>query len=186
MLVNASLLARFQRPVVVLLILISTTIAHAADEVMRAPDYTIAQIRLTPANSSTSITFSVKLAVTPSQHAYGLMFSPPLPAKSGMLFLFEDMKPRTFWMKNTPIALDMLFFDDSGRLVTLISNAKPNTSRQASNCCSSGPQHVRRPKQSASEVHQSVETPHDAPTTPPTVATISPKGPYHVQPRTHP
>ena len=55
------------------------------------------------------------------------MFSPPLPAKGGMLFVFEDMKPRTFWMKNTPIALDMLFFDDSGRLVSLISNAKPNT-----------------------------------------------------------
>ena len=127
MLVYASLLARFQRLVVVLLILISTTIAHATDEVVRAPDYAIAQIRLTPANSSTSITFSVKLAVTPSQHAYGLMFSPKLPVKSGMLFLFEDMKPRTFWMKNTPIALDMLFFDDSGRLVTLISNAKPNT-----------------------------------------------------------
>ena len=127
MLVNASLLARFQRLVVVLLILTSATIAHATDEVMRAPDYAIAQIRLTPANSSTSITFSVKLAVTPSQHAYGLMFSPPLSAKNGMLFLFEDLKPRTFWMKNTPIALDMLFFDESGRLVALISNAKPNT-----------------------------------------------------------
>ena len=126
MLVYASLLAPFQRLVVVLLILISTTIAHATDEVMRAPEYGIAQIRLTPANSSTSITFSVKLAVTPSQHAYGLMFSPPLPAKNGMLFLFEDLKPRTFWMKNTPIALDMLFFDDQGRLVTLISNAKPD------------------------------------------------------------
>ena len=126
MLVYASLLARFQRLVVVLLTLISTTIAHATDEVVRAPDYAIAQIRLTPANSSTSITFSVKLAVTPSQHAYGLMFSPPLPAKNGMLFLFEDLKPRTFWMKNTPISLDMLFFDDRGRLVTLISNAKPN------------------------------------------------------------
>jgi len=125
-LVYASLLARFQRLVVVLLTLISTTIAHATDEVVRAPDYAIAQIRLTPANSSTSITFSVKLAVTPSQHAYGLMFSPPLPAKNGMLFLFEDLKPRTFWMKNTPISLDMLFFDDRGRLVTLISNAKPN------------------------------------------------------------
>lgn len=126
MLVYASLLARFQNLVVALLILISTTIAHATDKVMQVPDFAIAQIRLTPANSSTSITFSVKLAVTPSQHAYGLMFSPPLPAKNGMLFLFEDLKPRTFWMKNTPIALDMLFFDDRGRLVRLISNAKPN------------------------------------------------------------
>ena len=125
--VALSSLARLQRLVVVLLILISTTIAYAKDEVMRAPDFAMAQIRLTPANSSTSISFNVKLAVNPSQHAYGLMFSPPLPAKSGMLFLFEDMKPRTFWMKNTPNALDMLFFDDSGKLVTLISNAKPNS-----------------------------------------------------------
>ena len=124
--VDAGLLARLQRLVVVFSILIPA-IAHANDEVVQAPDYEIAQIRLTPANSSTPIAFSVKLAVTPSQHAFGLMFSPPLPAKSGMLFVFEDMKPRTFWMKNTPIALDMLFFDDSGRLVSLISNAKPNT-----------------------------------------------------------
>ena len=123
--VNASLLARLQRLVVVFLILIAAS-AHATDEVVQAPDYEIVQIRLTPANSSTPIAFGVKLAITPSQHAFGLMFSPPLPAKSGMLFVFEDMKPRTFWMKNTPIALDMLFFDDRGRLVTLISNAKPN------------------------------------------------------------
>ena len=124
--VDPSLLALLQRFVVVFFISIPT-IAHATDEVKQTPDYAIAQIRLTPANSSTPISFSVKLAVTPSQHAYGLMFSPPLPAKSGMLFVFEDMKPRTFWMKNTPIALDMLFFDDIGRLVSLISNAKPNT-----------------------------------------------------------
>ena len=123
--VDAGLLARLQRLVVVFLILIPAS-AHANDEVVQAPDYEIAQIRLTPANSTTPVVFNVKLAVTPSQHAHGLMFSPPLPAKSGMLFLFKDMKPRTFWMKNTPIALDILFFDDSGKLVSLISNAKPN------------------------------------------------------------
>ena len=124
--VDLSLLARLQRFVVVFLIFIPTS-AHAIDEVTQAPDYATAQIWLTSANSSTPISFIVKLAVTPSQHAYGLMFSPKLPVKSGMLFLFEDMKPLIFWMKNTPIALDMLFFDDSGQLVTLISNAKPNT-----------------------------------------------------------
>ena len=124
--VSVSLLARLQRLLVVLLIFIPLS-ASATYEVVQAPDHEIAQIRLTPSNSSTSIAFSVKLAITPSQHAVGLMFSPPLPVKSGMLFVFEDMKPRTFWMKNTPIALDLLFFDDSGRLVSLISNAKPNT-----------------------------------------------------------
>ena len=124
--VDPSLLARLQLLVVVFFIFIPSS-AHATNEVMKAPDYAIAEIQLTTANNATTIKFSVKLAVTPSQHAYGLMFSPPLPAKSGMLFLFEDMKPRSFWMKNTPIALDMLFFDNSGGLVALISNAKPNT-----------------------------------------------------------
>ena len=123
---DSSLIARLQRLVVVFLIFIPT-IAHTADEVGQAPDYLITKIRLTTAGSSTPIVFNVRLAVTPSQHAYGLMFSPPLPPKSGMLFLFDDMKPRSFWMKNTPIALDMLFFDDSGWLVALIANAKPNT-----------------------------------------------------------
>ena len=124
--VDVSLLVQLQRLAVVFLILMPTS-AHPTDEVTQTHDYAIAQIRITPTNSETPITLSVRLAVTPSQHAYGLMFSPPLPAKSGMLFLFDDMKPRSFWMKNTPIALDMLFFDDSGRLVALISNAKPTT-----------------------------------------------------------
>ena len=124
--VDAGLLARLQRLVVFFSILIPAS-AHANEEVVQAPDYELAQIRLTPANSTTPIAFSVKLAVTPTQHAFGLMFSPPLPAKSGMLFVFEDMKPRTFWMKNTPIALDMLFFDDKGQLVNAIENVPPQT-----------------------------------------------------------
>ncbi len=123
--IDQSLIAPLQRLVIVFFIFITSSVL-ATDELKQVPDFATAQIRLTPAHSSTPISFSVKLAVNPSQHAYGLMFSPPLPAKSGMLFLFKNMKPRTFWMKNTPIALDMLFFDDNGRLVTLISNAKPN------------------------------------------------------------
>ena len=126
--VDPSLLARLPLLVVVFFIFIPSS-AHATNEVMDAPDYAIAQIQLTTANNATTINFSVKLAVTPSQHAYGLMFSPPLPPKSGMLFLFKNMKPRTFWMKNTPIALDMLFFDDFGKLVALIENTKPNNLR---------------------------------------------------------
>ena len=90
-------------------------------------DYATTKIQLLPAPGRQPINFDVWLATTPPEHAYGLMFSPKLSVKSGMLFLFEDMRPLIFWMKNTPIALDMLFFDDSGRLVTLISNAKPNT-----------------------------------------------------------
>ena len=122
MLVDTSLLVWLQRFIVVFFIFIPA-IAHATDEVKQAPDHAITQIRLTPRGSSTPIVFSVRLAVTPSQHAYGLMFSPPLPAKSGMLFLFEDMKPRTFWMKNTPLPLSIAFIDASGRIVHMADMA---------------------------------------------------------------
>jgi uncharacterized membrane protein (UPF0127 family) len=109
-----------------LLFLISAS-AQATDGVEPAPDFAVTQIQLTPSGSVTPIGFKVRLALTPFQHSYGLMFSPPLTTQSGMLFLFKDLKPRTFWMKNTPIALDMLFFDENGRLIALISNATPHS-----------------------------------------------------------
>jgi uncharacterized membrane protein (UPF0127 family) len=48
-----------------------------------------------------------------------------MPADHGMLFVFQDDQPRTFWMKNTLIPLDMLFFDADRRLVAIQANAQP-------------------------------------------------------------
>ena len=42
-----------------------------------------------------------------------------------MLFIFARDAPRSFWMKNTPISLDMLFFASDGRLVGIIANTEP-------------------------------------------------------------
>ena len=42
-----------------------------------------------------------------------------------MLFIFGKGAPRSFWMKNTPISLDMLFFASDGRLVGIIANTEP-------------------------------------------------------------
>jgi uncharacterized membrane protein (UPF0127 family) len=124
--IDAGILSYLRVLPVILFILLPIAEA-SADGAMPTTDYEITQIRLTPADGGASITFTVKLAKTPKQHAYGLMYSPPLPAKFGMLFLFKDMKPRSFWMKNTPITLDMLFFDADGGLVKLIPNATPNS-----------------------------------------------------------
>ena len=99
----------------------------AADDVLRAPDYTSGSIMLLQGGQQTPLKFDVRFAQTPEQHRFGLMFSPPLAPQSGMLFIFEDAAPRSFWMKNTPIALDMLFFAADGRLVTTIANAAPHS-----------------------------------------------------------
>ncbi|HLI17328.1 MAG TPA: DUF192 domain-containing protein [Rhodanobacteraceae bacterium] len=88
----------------------------------------------TAANPSTSAapsvtlggqTFSVEIAATPAAREHGLMDRTSMPADHGMLFLFPDFEPRTFWMKNTLIPLDILFFDADRRLVTIQADAQP-------------------------------------------------------------
>lgn len=75
----------------------------------------------------TRLSFQVELATTPNQHRQGLMHRESLGATSGMLFIFSQDGQRSFWMKDTPIPLDMLFFDAGGRFVSMIRMAQPNT-----------------------------------------------------------
>ena len=71
------------------------------------------------------ITFNVELALTPIEQAKGLMFRENMDKNSGMLFLFKDIKDRTFWMKNTVIPLDILFIRDDGVIQHIHRNATP-------------------------------------------------------------
>ncbi len=52
----------------------------------------------------------VELADTVSRRRKGLMFRKELALDHGMLFLFKEEKQLSFWMKNTFIPLDILFF----------------------------------------------------------------------------
>jgi len=69
--------------------------------------------------------FSVEIADTSEKQALGLMYRDSLPADHGMLFVFQDEQPRSFWMKNTRIPLDILFFDKSLKLVSASLDARP-------------------------------------------------------------
>ncbi|GEO82655.1 DUF192 domain-containing protein [Pararhodospirillum oryzae] len=71
------------------------------------------------------VPFEVEVATTPQQRAVGLMYRKNLPADAGMLFVWGDTAPRTMWMKNTLVALDMLFLDDRGWIVHVVRNTKP-------------------------------------------------------------
>ena len=55
----------------------------------------------------------------------GLMFREFLPENSGMLFVFSDEKPRTFWMKNTKIPLDLLFISGDKKIVEIKEYFEP-------------------------------------------------------------
>jgi uncharacterized membrane protein (UPF0127 family) len=63
--------------------------------------------------------FDVEIADTEPARERGLMFRESMPADHGMLFLFDDDTVRTFWMKNCRMPLDILYFDDKYKLVSM-------------------------------------------------------------------
>ena len=67
----------------------------------------------------------VEIADTPAERAQGLMGRESLAPGAGMLFVYESPRPASFWMKNTLIPLDMLFFDAAGVLRSVHAQARP-------------------------------------------------------------
>lgn len=70
--------------------------------------------------------FRVEMARTAQERERGLMFRKELPKDRGMLFV-QSPGPAMFWMKNTYVPLDLLYFDADGRLLQIEANAPPCT-----------------------------------------------------------
>jgi uncharacterized protein len=71
--------------------------------------------------------FQVEVARDDAARARGLMFRDSLPADHGMLFVFERAEPQAFWMRNTRIPLDILYFDAQRKLVSIAAGVPPCT-----------------------------------------------------------
>ena len=73
----------------------------------------------TAAISIKGYTLTVELATTPAARACGLSHRNELPKNHGMLFIYPDLRPRSFWMKDTKIPLSIAFLDDSGQIFSI-------------------------------------------------------------------
>lgn len=80
--------------------------------------------------------YQVEIADDDSERVRGLMFRDAMPADRGMLFIHDAEMPLAYWMKNTRIPLDILYFDDERRLVSQQRGVPPCS---AGNRCPSYP-----------------------------------------------
>ncbi len=76
-------------------------------------------------NSDTLSVIDIEVADNEQMRARGLMYRKSLPEDAGMLFIFNREEMQGFWMKNTYIALDMLFVNADRQIVTIHMNTTP-------------------------------------------------------------
>jgi len=86
--------------------------------ILFAPSLYAVQIRILLQTPLDQVYLDVEIADDPIERAEGLMGREDIKPGQGMLFVFDDEYPRSFWMKNTPLSLDILFFDAEGRWVS--------------------------------------------------------------------
>lgn len=98
--------------------------APGAAHAQGRPDF--ARSTVTIETKSGKHVFKVEMAVTPREIAYGLMFQRKLPLDQGMLLVYDPPEPASIWMKNTFLALDIVFIDPKGRIESIFHGAKPH------------------------------------------------------------
>lgn len=70
--------------------------------------------------------FTVEIADDPAEREKGLMFRESMSAGAGMLFVYpQPQRVIAFWMKNTPLPLDIIFMDEAGVVQHVAANAVP-------------------------------------------------------------
>lgn len=90
----------------------------------RTLDYTATVSFLNPDGSVIS---EIDAAVADDNHSrsQGLMDIHHLPESAGMLFIFDDEAPRSFWMASTPLSLDIFYVNEELEIVRVHQSTPP-------------------------------------------------------------
>ena len=82
-------------------------------------------IDLKVTTDETAHAFRVELADTDQAQARGLMFRTEMGENEGMLFPSGTPQVRSFWMRNTPLSLDIIFIGPDNRILNIAANTEP-------------------------------------------------------------
>ena len=97
----------------------------AAEQAALHPVSGLRVIDLTVDRAGKPLAFKVELAASAEAQARGLMFRTELGDFEGMLFPSAVPELRSFWMKNTPLSLDIIFIGADGRVLNIAADTVP-------------------------------------------------------------
>jgi len=117
--------------IVVLIFVFGLTIASCKNEpkTIKQPEITFSkqgELTLFKGTTDTIITkLDIEIAKTPYKIQTGLMYRDSMKKNQGMLFVFNEIRERSFYMKNTRFPLDLIFLDHNKTIVSFQENAQP-------------------------------------------------------------
>ena len=123
-------LLQFGLTILTLCLLLMTSCKEGAQkEAIQTPEVTFTkegELRLYSISRDSVISsLDIEIAETDYETQTGLMYRSGMADNQGMLFVFEDVRMHSFYMKNTEFPLDILFIDDQNKIVSLKENAQP-------------------------------------------------------------
>ncbi len=68
---------------------------------------------------------AIEISDDQNSRTKGLMYRSTMPDTQAMLFIFDKSAKRSFWMKNTPMSLDIMYVNEAKEIVSISRHTAP-------------------------------------------------------------